>query len=251
MKILTFFIILSFFSSLQGQSDVSDSSLTIPMFYAAYSYQIPGGDMAERYGNNSAIGGGFQVKTHSNWIVGAEFQFLFGNNIKIADQIMNNLKTEDGNIIDMAGNFASYSLLERGYYLSARFGKLFPVLSPNPNSGILVSGGFGYLQHKIRIEVSNNSAPQIDGDYKRGYDRLAGGPCISEFIGYLYVGNSRLLNFYGGFEFNQAWTIAKRDVNFDTQKPDAVKNRFDVLSGFKIGWIMPLFRRMPEKIYFH
>ena len=182
------------------------------MFYATYSYQFPGGDLAERFGNNSSIGGGFSWKTNQNWIFGAEFNFLFGNDVKIADQIMNNLKTEDGAIINMAGNYTSYSIYERGYYISARVGKLIPVLSPNPNSGITIIGSLGYFQHKIRIEVVDNSAPQLQDDYKKGYDRLAGGFGVSEFIGYTYLSNSRLLNFYLGFEINQAWTKARRDV---------------------------------------
>ena len=69
-------------NSLFSQVSIKDSSLTIPMFYVAYSYQFPGGDMKERYGSNSTIGPGFQVKTGSNWIYGAEANFIFGNNAK-------------------------------------------------------------------------------------------------------------------------------------------------------------------------
>ncbi len=151
----------------------------------------------------------------------------------------------------MAGNYASYSIYERGYYISARIGKLIPVLSPNPNSGITLIGSLGYLQHKIRIEVAENTAPQLLDDYKKGYDRLAGGFGLSEFVGYTYLSNSKLLNFYLGFEINQAWTKPKRDVNFDTGLPDELQNRFDVLYGIKIGWIVPLFKRMPEKYYYY
>jgi hypothetical protein len=236
---------------LMSQSNISDTTLSIPMFYATYSYQFPGGDLTERYGNNSSIGGGFSWKTSKNWFIGTEFNFLFGNDVKISDQIMNNLKTDDGQIIDMSGTFTSYSIYERGYYISGRFGKLFPVLSPNPNSGIVVMGSLGYFQHKIRIEVLENSAPQLLNDYKKGYDRLAGGFGISEFIGYMYLGNSRLFNFFAGFEINQAWTKPLRDVNFDTGKPDPILNRFDVLYGIKVGWIVPLFERLPQKYYYY
>ena len=246
------FIITGFFLIINsyGQLSVADSSLNIPMFYATYTYQMPGGDMADRFGNNSGIGGGFQWKTNKNWIFGGEFIYLFGNDIKIADQIMNNLKTSEGGIINMAGNFASTHLYERGYYISGRFGKIFPVISPNPNSGIVVMGSIGYFQHKIKIEVTDNSAPQLIGDYKKGYDRLTSGIGISEFIGYMYISDSRLLNFFAGFEFNQAWTNPRRDVNFDTMKPDEISKRFDTLMGIKIGWIIPLFKRMPEKYYY-
>jgi len=164
---------------------------------------------------------------------------------------MGNLKTNNGNIINNAGNFTSYSLQERGYFISGRFGKLFPVFNPNPNSGIVIMGSLGYFQHKIRIEVTDNNAPQLIDDYNKGYDRLAGGFCISEFIGYMYLSNSRLLNFFIGLEFNQAWTKPKRDVNFDTMKPDEITNRFDILSGIKVGWVVPVFKRVPEKYYFY
>jgi hypothetical protein len=234
-----------------GQVSIKDTTLSIPMFYASYAYQIPGGDLAARYGNNSMIGGGFQWKTTENWIWGADFNFYFGNDIKIGDEIMFNLRTEGGQIIDMAGNFAGISMYERGYFMGFRFGKLFPILSPNPNSGIVIMGSAGYMQHKVRIEVTQNSAPQLNGDYKKGYDRLAGGFGISEFIGYTYLSNSRLFNFYAGFEFTQAFTKPLRDVNFDTMEPDEISNRTDLLSGIKIGWIVPLFKRMPEKYYYY
>ncbi len=234
-----------------SQVSVSDSTLSIPMFYVTYAYQFPGGDMADRFGNNSSIGGGFQLKTNKNWITGGEFLFLFGNKVKIAENIMNNLKTENGYIIRQSGNFTNYAIFERGYYISGRIGKLIPVLSPNQNSGIVVMGSLGYFQHKIRIEVEKNTAPQLNGDYKKGYDRLAGGFALSQFIGYMHIGESRLLNFFGGIEIYEAWTKPKRDVNFDTTKPDLITNRFDLLIGLKIGWVVPIFKRMPEKYYYY
>lgn len=243
--------LLNNFNPVFSQVSASDSTLSIPMFYVTYAYQFPGGDMADRFGNNSSIGGGFQWKTNKNLIVGSEFLFLFGNKVKIADDIMFNLKTNDGDIISMSGNFTNYAIFERGYYISGRIGKLIPVISPNKNSGIVLMGSMGYFQHKIRIEVEKNTAPQIDGDYKKGYDRLAGGFSISQFVGYMHIGDNRLLNFFGGIEINEAWTKPKRDVNFDTTEPDIITNRFDLLIGLKIGWLIPIFQRMPEKYYYY
>ena len=252
------YIIILFISSLfyninsaYSQVSASDSVLSIPMFYITYAYQFPGGDMADRFGNNSSIGGGFQWKTNKNWIIGGEFLFLFGNKVKIADEIMFNLKTHNGYIISMSGNFTNYAIFERGYYISGRMGKLIPVFSPNQNSGIVLMGSLGYFQHKIRIEVEKNTAPQLNGDYKKGYDRLAGGFSISQFIGYMHIGDSRLLNFFGGIEIYEAWTKPKRDVNFDTTKPDVVTKRFDLLIGLKVGWVIPIFQRMPKKYYYY
>jgi hypothetical protein len=251
MRFTIFILLILLAGNSKAQYDINDTALSIPMFYATYSYQFPDGDLTERFGNNSSIGGGFMLKTRLNWMFGAEFNFLFGNDVKIADQIMGNLKTEDGVIINMAGNFTSYSIYERGFYISGRIGKLIPILSPNPNSGITLFGSLGYLQHKIRIEVPENTAPQLNDDYKRGYDRLAGGFGMSEFIGYTYLSNSKLFNFFFGFEINQAWTKPLRDVNFDTGEPDPIQKRFDLLYGIKAGWIIPLFERKPAKYYYY
>jgi hypothetical protein len=245
------FLLVTAGSSLRGQYSANDTALNIPMFYASYGFAVPGGDLADRFGASSLVGGGFQFKTRTNWLLGANFDFIFGSRVKDADSLMHNLKTESGYIIDMAGNFADYSVFERGFTVTARAGKVIPVLSPNPNSGFYIGAGIGYLQHKIRIEVANNSAPQLQGDYKKGYDRLTGGFMVTEFIGYLFLSDNRLLNFYGGFEFTQAFTSPRRDVYFDTMEPDPLTSRTDLLSGFRVGWIIPIFQRMPEKVYYY
>jgi hypothetical protein len=251
MRSLIILLGICFSTGLFAQGDVTDTSLSIPMFYATYTYQFPGGDLKDRFGNNSAIGGGFLWKTNQNWLWGAEYLYLFGGDVKIEDQILTNLKTEDGTIINMAGNFTNFSIYERGYYLSGRIGKVIPLLNANPNSGIFATYSLGYFQHKIRIEVDQNSAPQLVDDYKRGYDRLTGGFCMSEFVGYLFLSKSRLLNLSAGVEFSQAWTRPMRDINFDTGEPDKVQKRFDPLTGIKIAWIIPLFKRLPEKFYYY
>ncbi len=238
-------------STLRGQYRASDTALNIPMFHASYSFTVPGGDLADRFGPSSTIGGGFQFKARSNWLIGASFDFIFGNQLKNPDSLMFNLKTASGYIIDLSGNFADYNLFERGFTVAGRVGRVIPVLSPNPNSGFYVGAGIGYMQHKIRIEVANNSAPQLQGDYKKGYDRLTGGLLINQFVGYLFLSDNRLLNFYGGLEFTEAFTAPRRDVYFDTMEPDPAASRLDILYGVKVGWIIPIFQRMPEKVYYY
>lgn len=245
------FMAVMLFTQVFSQQKVSDTAMRVPMFYASYNFQIPIGDLSDRFGVNSNVGGGFLYKTASGFYLGADFNYIFGKDIRIGDELMSNLKTEAGNIIDLSGNWTSYALFERGYYVRGKFGKLLNFVAPNPNSGIVLMGGAGYLQHKVRIQVENNTAPQLQGDYKRGYDRLTGGICISEFIGYQYLGNSRLVNFMGGFEFVQGWTSPLRDVNFDTGEPDEKQSRFDGLIGFRIAWIIPIYTRMPEEFYYY
>ncbi|MCD4734771.1 MAG: hypothetical protein K8R53_01885 [Bacteroidales bacterium] len=252
-RILLITIVVSCLSFSQAISQVSvtDSSLRIPMFYAAFAVQAPDGDLADRFGVNSNIGGGFLYKSQSNFTFGADFNFLFGKTIRNEELLLSNLKTENGNIISMSGNYAAYSLYQRGFYFGGKAGRLFPINKSQPNSGLLLLGSLGYLQHKIRIEVANNDVPQLTGDYKRGYDRLTGGFYIGQFVGYQYLSNSRLLNFFGGIELIQAFTKPFRDINFDTMEADPKQNRLDLLFGIKIGWIIPVYTRMPEKYYFY
>lgn len=232
----------------QGKS-VADSSVMIPMFTGSYAVQVPGGDMAERFGINSNTGGSFIVKTRSNWLLGIEGFFLFGSNIK-EDGILDCIRTSNGQIINKYGEYANYILSERGFFLGVTAGKIIPVFSPNPNSGIIITLSGGLLQHKIRIDNDGNNAPQILDDYKKGYDRLTNGFCFKEFIGYIYFGNKRTLNFYTGFEFYQGFTKNRRNYNFDTMERDD-RNRADLLYSFRIGWIIPLYKRSPDRYYIY
>lgn len=251
MKKLFALILFSCFFSLFSfsQVNVEDSVISTPLIIANYAYQVPGGHLADRFGNSSSIGISFLQKTKNNWLLGFDFNFIFGGNVK-EDSLFRNISTRNGFLIDQHGALAEIRFFERGHLSTVKFGRLFPALGANPNCGFFILASAGLLQHKIRIENPGNNTPQILGDYKKGYDRLTNGFAISEFVGYMYLSNNRLLNFYGGFEFVQAWTQNRRDFNFDTMEKDNTK-RTDLLSGFKVGWILPLYKKMPNKFYYY
>jgi len=220
----------------------------ITALFPSFAYQWPGGDLADRFGNSSSIGPGFFIKTTGNWVWWADANFLFGNRMR-EDSLLQNLLTSEGGIINEEGYFAGVSLFERGFFTSGRVGKLIPVFGSNKNSGLLIMAGAGYLQHKIRIQVKENSVPQLRGDYLKGYDRMTDGFMINQFIGYMYVGESKLANFFVGLELVEAWTQNRRSMDFDTMRRDNLK-RFDMLTGFRVGWIIPLRKRMPDDYYY-
>lgn len=233
-----------------AQGNFKDTTVSITMMYGFYGYQWPGGDMQERFGSNSDIGPGFLWKTNRNWMWGLEYNFLFSRNVNMGFDLLDHLMTSGGNIINGDGVPATVALYERGHVLGVKFGKLFPVLSSNPNSGFFITVSPGFISHKIRIEVENESAPQLKGDYKLGYDRLCTGFAMSQSVGYMFFGNSKLFNFYAALEVFEAWTTNYRQYNFDTQQP-ADEKRFDLLFGPKIGWIIPLRKRMPQEFYYY
>lgn len=243
---LVFFLSFNVFS----QVNVKDSlvSAFIPGF--GYSIQVPGGDVADQYGLNSTIGGAFMFKTKKNMLFSFNLGFIFGNKINNADSILRFVETDDGYIIDGNGTYTLYSLYERGYNLSFNIGKIISALGPNPNSGLYLSGGVGYIAHRLKIDVQHETAPQITGDYGLGYDRLTAGFAVNEFIGYFYMGKSRILNFYAGFEFYQAFTKSQRDYIFDQMGADNSRHT-DFFYGFRICWMIPIYDRAPDPYYYH
>ncbi|MBE0638911.1 MAG: hypothetical protein IH598_10355 [Bacteroidales bacterium] len=245
-----FSLYLVFFAAGQDQQKKKTSEAeSIFMVYPSIGFQIPGGDMADRFGLSSTVGPGFQHKTKSNWLIGADLNFVFGNKIN-EDSLIQNLLTVDGFVISDQGQVANVSFFERGFYAMARVGKIIPVFGSNPNSGLMLTAGAGFLQHRIHIAVEENMVAALRDDYKKGYDRLTNGFSTSQFIGYLHLGESKLANFFIGFEFVQAFTQSRRSMNFDTMQRDDAK-RLDMLYGIKAGWIIPFRNRMAKDHFYY
>ncbi len=233
-----------------GQVNVRDSCINTPIMYAAYGFNFLGGDIASMYGPSSTAGAGIGFKTRKNFYYGIEYNYLWGGKVKQGDEILQHILTSDGQLIGQSGEYAIFQYFLRGHTMWARVGKLFPVLSPNPNSGILLQLGGGWIQHRMFVGVQDNNAFQLKDDYKKGYDRLHNGFGFTESIGYLFLGDSRMWNFYLGFEFSQTWTRNDRDVNFDTGLSDDVQ-KLDFFYGIKIGWVIPLYRRAPTGYFYN
>ena len=244
-----------FLVSVSRGQNVKDSSLFFPLVKFSYAFEFPGGDLAKRFGYNSNIGLNFSIKTKQNLIFGANGGFLFGNNIN-EDGILDSMKTSTadgahtGFIINQNGNPSTVRLFERGFTVSLHIGKIFPLFAPNKNSGLIIYAGPTFLRHKIKIDDIGRQCPQLQGEYLKGYDRLTCGFGAHEFIGYVYFGNKRMLNFFGGFEFTQAFTKSWRSYDYDLMKADTEK-RTDLLYAIRIGWILPLYKKTPQEFYYH
>jgi hypothetical protein len=232
-----------------SQANIRDSSISMVLIQPSYALQAPGADMAKRFGINSSLGLSITYKHKSKWMFSADGAFIFSNTIGEPD-LFKNILTSDGYLIGSGGFYGDIVAYERGYYLMLSLGRLFPVKKPNPNCGFFVQAGAGFMQHKIKIVDKKNTVPAVTGDYAKGYDHLSNGFATREFAGYLYTGNRRLVNFYGGLEFVQGFTAGRRSYNFDTGLPDTGK-RIDLLFGLRIGWIMPLYKEAPDKYYIY
>jgi hypothetical protein len=219
------------------------------LFGISYSYQIPGGDLADRFGNNFNLGGGLDFITkESNWIVGLQGQFLFGSEVK--NDVLAALRTPEGFIYGNNKSVADIQLRERGFYAGFLAGKLISLDKENPRAGLRLALGGGLLQHKIRIQEDPISrVPQLEGDYKKGYDRLTNGFALQQFLGYQLLGREGRINFFAGLECSQAFTQNRRSINFDTGQAET-GGRLDLLFGIRVGWVLPFYLRKADEIYY-
>lgn len=247
------FILLSLLPFLaSAQYDIKKEKIQTWLFQATYAYQFPGGDTKTLYGQNHSIGGSVFFKTENNWLFSINGNFITGNDVKITRQeLYGDILDHNGEIITGDGIYGSYANFERGAHFQIRVGKIFPVLAPNPNCGFFVQGGLGYLYNRIKTEFGSYASPPpaLAGDYPYGYDRMRGGFAWSGEIGYLFLSNSRVLNFSLSFEFTQAFTKSLREWDFNLRAKDT-NSYIDQYVGIRAAIYIPTYKRKPADYYY-
>lgn len=209
-------------------------------FHASLGFHFPSAELAKRFGPNQTVGTGIQWKLFNNIFFQFHGNYIFGGQVKIKDSLFREISTSDGYIIDGNGQFAEVYTYERGYYLTLDGGKIFPVkFLPYTASGLMISGGIGFLQHKIRIYNPENTAPQVTGEYVKGYDFLTNGIAFRQTVGLSFYRFRKVFNFRIGFEMVEAITRGRRDYLFPLHGPDT-KTRLDLLFGVILQYYFPV-----------
>jgi hypothetical protein len=247
-KHVLFVILLTTTHAFSQRKSLRDSVVNTVLIGMHYKASLTAGDMADRWGFNNQIGLDLTNKYKNNMTVGLNAGFIFGNQLR-QPEIFAGLLNEFGTITGTAGTPADILFLMRGVVGHVSAGYVWNRFGNNPNSGFWFSGGLGYMMHKIRIESLYDNVPQLQGDYKKGYDKLTMGVSSRQFIGYLYQADARLVKFYAGLEFIQGVTQNVRTYNFDTGgREDEL--RFDVMYGLKFGLVMPISQRTRGEYYY-
>ncbi len=249
-KYLTLFVFIIFSISVSAQEQGKKGVLNVGMtnFSFGYGIEFPFGDMSDRFGRNLRFTVGAERITASNWIFGLEFSYMFGDTVK--EDVVSSLRLENGNILGADNSYAEVFTRQRGVFFGANFGKLIP-LNNKTRSGIRITCAAGLLAHYVRVQDQVESLPQIEGDYRKGYDRLTRGLAFRQFIGYQHISADKRLNFYVGVEFTQGFTSSIRDINFDTGLPANKDRRFDGLIGLKAAFILPFYRDYEDEEIFY
>lgn len=251
LSLITCLLSPNFLTAQTGQpAKSSTKAVNVPATLVTIDYGLilPAGDMAKRFGMSSKVGGNVLHKTTKNFLYGVDGYFLFGNLIA-EDSLAINLINSDGYITGTDGLPADVNFFLRGYLATVKMGKIFEFgKAKNPGSGLFVLGGVGYMQHKIHIDEKSQAVPQLQGEYKKGYDRLTNGPALQQNIGYIHLNKNRRVNFWVAFEMVQAFTKNQRSFNFDT-KTSETGRRTDLLFGLRLGWILPVYAQSKEHFY--
>jgi hypothetical protein len=238
---------LTLSSSLSAQQD---SAQSFSMVAGSFGLQLPGGDLADRYGASFSIGPAFLYKSSKNILFGVDYNYIYSENVKDASTLFSGIANTDGNIIDGNGMFAEYYLYESAFQLAFRAGRIYPLHGTNQNSGLMFTAALGLLQHKTWIYMQEDTAPQITGEYKKGYDRLRNGLSINQFAGYFHASDKGNVNYFVGIEATQALTKSRRSYDFTTMGPNNTTN-IDLLWGIKFAWFFPIYRTIPKDYYYY
>ena len=246
-SIIIFFLVSSYLTNSLFAQSVKDSTFRILMVGVHIGGQIPQNSLVARFGSNLSVGGSFEWKTKHNVLFNIEGSYVYGKKVK--EDVVSNIRNDNGDIIDNEGFPADLRITHRGWNVTANVGYIFSKLGHNPNSGLFFTVGAGYMSHKAKLYDANKKVAAVKGELQKGYDHLTGGLALSQFIGYKYLSNNRLANFYVGFEFYEGFTKSLRGVNFNTGLADTEK-RLDVINGFRFGWILPLYKRTKDFYYY-
>ena len=224
-----------------AQEEPSSVSENFIAFGAQYGFQIPAGDLADRFGSNFAVN--FSLDYYNkrlNGYFGLETQIQFGSQVK--EDVLAPLRLSSGAILGDNGQLGQIFLRRRGFYIGAYVNKTIVPSKKNKSSGLTLGVGLGVLEHSVRLQNDLENVGQLNGDFAKGYDRLTRGPALKQAITYQHVGANRNVNYSIGITVFEAFTDSVRAINFDTGLP-AAGSRVDLLISLDAKWYIPLISR--------
>ncbi|HRU68371.1 MAG TPA: hypothetical protein P5265_07760 [Bacteroidia bacterium] len=244
--LLTITVVCTAYRS-HSQVSIRDSAISMHVIGFNYSFNIPFKDMAVRFGNSSQLSVSYLFKTTANFYISPYFAYFFSG--KVNDSfVLDAIKTGDGYLINNQGTLCPVAIEQRGFHSGIQLGYLYSFNQPNLNSGIVFSAGPVFLQHKLSFDYSNGPVNQIEGEYRKGYDRLTNGIGLIQTIGFQRFGNKGLGNYHFSIYMVEAFTQSRRDFDFYLQKKDDLKRK-DFLLGFQLGFDIPIYRKTSPEFY--
>lgn len=235
----------TFSQGLAGEKNL-DRAIAVHFGYGPFASS---GDLADRFGNGFALGGGLvYIPAKSKLEFGFRAEFGFGNDVK--EDVLVNLRTTEGFLIGNQRQPADILLRRRQLFLGPSLGYTKPI-GKNQRAGIHFKTSLGYFSHRIKVQRDVvQGVAQLNEEYLAGYDRLAGGFAVHQFLGYQQLAVDRKLNFYIGGELLAGFTKQLRAFDIPTQSVPSQEGRTDLTFGLKAGIIIPLYLGQGEEIFY-
>lgn len=210
----------------------------------SYGLGLPAAALADRFEEHSTLGSEITL-VYGKWMISGGYKFIFGNGV--TEDPLSNLRTIEGGVIGEDMQFANVLLRERGHLYYTDAGFFFGKSDEKALQGWYLRGGAGFLQHKIRIVDDFGTLPQLLDPYIKGYDRLRGGMCLVQQLGYQYLSHDKMVNFYVSIQGVEAFTKDLRRLHYNGT--DSMPNGLDVLINVQVGWVVPLYLKKQQRYY--
>lgn len=243
-------VLFSLISALCFSQAPGRDSLRAWLIEAGISYYGTAGELGERLNSGSSAGIGVAYKTQKNWIWGVEASYLYSNNVADPTAVVSGFKFEQQSILNTVGNLANINVDHRGFEAYAVVRKTLPWLNANPNSGLQVGFGAGATTFWYNITSNDQSVPQIQDEYDKGYDKLSAGLALKQAISYHYMAPRRTFNFRISFEVGQTFTEDLRGYNYSSGQKIS-ERQFSLTYGLKAHWILPIYQEKRNQEYFY
>ena len=226
----------------------------------AMQFPFGSGYLAQTFGYNLDIGLDIAIKTTSNWTIELGFDYMFGSKVlKPRNDILGDMFFYRTNYNEIKDKLDTINVLFDGsghngvvlkcegryWYVGATVGKIFSI-DRWKNSGLWIKVGAGYFGHKIHFTDPNSWFPQIDQDYRKGYDQRSSAIALNQFFGYLFLRKKRVLSFYVGIEVWEIFSKPDRGYIFvgDLKgSTDKLPRKFSGLFGIRLGWNLPFYEK--------
>jgi len=207
---------------------------------------VRGGGWADRDGAAFSTGGRLEVGASNGLVIDAQGDVMFGQSVKVDPirGLRNDVGVLTGDIVDQ-GALADISLASRAYRASLLFGYQRQ-LSEN-GFGVRGLAGPSYISHFIRIQDdATQTTNNLRDEYKRGYDRRAGGFGAYGELGVQFAQPNGSYRVYAVATGSVSSTQALNSTQFDLMQasPD---DGTDLSFGGRIGLVLGLFRTASDK----
>lgn len=222
---------------------------------------LAGGNMKDLYANPSldfAIE--WAYKQADGWIGGVDADIWFGltsDNLQQRDLRMPDIFNAAGYTMAVNGEDAVVTAYNRALAVRPCVGRIVRLLPKNPNSGLLLKVGAGWMTQKTVFyqDFNHPKAYQLEGDYAKLYDHMRNGIVLTESIGFLFMSNyMTYANFKVTFDISQCWSWSSRPWQIDNLMGLNGKEEgtfFDLLYSVRLTWMFPFTGKTTYDYYYY